>query len=35
LAVANEGKEPGEELLDYIVMINDELDRKQREFIKE
>ncbi len=35
LAVANEGKDPGEELLDYVVMINDELDRKQKEFINE
>ena len=35
LAVANEGKDPGEELLDYVVMINDELDRKQKEFIND
>lgn len=35
LAVANEGADPGEELLDYVVMINDELERKQKEFIKE
>ena len=35
LAVANEGKDPGEELLDYVVMINDELERKQQEFINQ
>ncbi len=32
MAVANAGADPGEELLDYVKMINEELVRKQKEF---